>query len=231
MRRKWLASIAMIVVMSADGTAGKIVIHDLCPPKKVRIHIENLQGKTLIDHTLVEPKNDTPLVIRLDPSREYRFGIETFPHGVRCYFKGARGDKLPPDPDLICDCLQQVDKNGTINIRPGKWHLTGKLMITSGPTLPLAPLNVDETLCIKDPMKVFSAKEVSQVDDPDCKIVSLHQGYTEATYRRLGPNCDMRGTLHYGGDRFDADIFYPGIPNQTPDSHAYLRGQRIGDCP
>jgi len=218
------------VTLLAPLTGGMIHIDSFCPPKKIHIVIRDDHNKVLIDHTLVNPKDKTPLVIRIDPSRKHRFRVETFPPGVRCSFKGARGDILPPDPDLECVCLQNVDQNHSINVRPGKWVISTHTEF-HGP-MPLAAPPQVSTECIRDPQRYFSIDNISAIEgEADCPYTSKVQTYDYGSWER-GGTCGKegvyKGEIRYYGDRIEETLTVGNPAEEIAVIH--ISGKRIGDC-
>jgi len=227
---KQLALTAVLALL-APLSGGMIHIDSLCPPEKIHIVIRDDHNKVLIDHTLVSPKDKTPLVIQLDPTRKHRFRVETSPPGVRCSFKGAQGDVLPPEPDLECVCLQNSDQNRSgINVQPGKWMFTSRTEF-HGP-LPMAVPPQTNTECIRDPQRYFSVDNVSAIEgEADCPYTSKVQTYDYGSWERGGICSDKgvyKGEIRYYGDRIEETLTVGNPSNEIAVIH--ISGKRIGDC-
>ncbi len=218
--------IAIMIALTALN-AGTIHIDQTCPPQKIHILIRSDTGKTLIDHTLTDPKDKTPIRIMLDPSAPHYFTIDTFPPGVLCTFKGAQGNRLPSNPDLVCSCLLSgsSEQNGTINIRPGKWLL--QTVRWEYPPNPMfTPPYPSETLCVKDPAKDLGIEVLGDILATDCPYTMKAQHYDRGEWRRQGADCNIHGIVKYMGDRLKERIEYLGSGIVI-----HIEGKRIGDCP
>ena len=213
--------------------AGIIRIDPFCPPKQVHILIKDDQGKTVIDQKLSDPKDQTPIQIRLDSSRSYRFRVETFPPGVLCTFSGARGDRLPADPDLVCTCLQNNGSNTGINMRPGRWRLwTARYHFTRPSPYCNIPTPA-EIHCVKDPERFFSVRRLGEIEDnAGCPYIMIRQGTHEGEWKRQGPKCEViHGKVKYLGTALDEEIRYYAPPDGfCGDLTIYIKGKWLGPC-
>jgi hypothetical protein len=221
--------------------SGRIQIDPRCPPKKVHILIDDDQGKRLVDHTLTDPADQTPMQIRLDSSRSYRFRIETFPPGVSCTFSGTQGDRLPADPDLVCTCLQrregksakQIESNSTgqgINMRPGLWIFTPDYRFARPSPLCNPPRN-SETHCVKNPDTYFDVRMLGAIDDNNCPYSMFRQGRHEGEWKRQGPKCGaIHGKVKYLDTTLDEKIFYSAPHSYCGDFTIYIKGKWLGPC-
>ena len=206
--------------------AGMIHIDPNCPPKLIHISIQDDSGKILIDQNINDPKDKTPIRIMLDPAVPYHFKVETLPPGVQCTFKGARGDLLPPDPDLECHCLLSgSQQSGSINVRPGKW-LIRTVRWEYPPNPMFTPPYPSETLCVKDPAKELGIEVLGDILANDCPYTMKVQRYDRGEWRRQGPDCNIHGVVEYMGDRLKERIAYIGNGIVI-----HIDGKRIGDCP
>lgn len=221
----WLGTIALLM-------GGTLHIPKECAPKTIHILVKNKNGKTVIDKTLSNPKDNAPLQITLDPTASYEVKIETVPSTVLCTFKGTQSDRLLADPDLECNCgLQNSAKpNGAINVRPGKWHLISRYQFSR--PIPAIPPTPSKTLCVKDPVKSFGVEVLAYIKDTSCRFTMKKQQYNFGEWKRKGPkNCDIHGSVKYMGEKMEEQIFYKDHSGTTGDFTLYVSGKRIGDCP
>ncbi|WP_457608138.1 hypothetical protein [Nitratifractor sp.] len=229
-----LKAILFVTALGTSSWAGMLHLDTDCPPKlqKMRIYIEEAgKGKPLIDHTIENPRDKTPIVLRLDFTKQYGYRIETFPPGIQCYFRGAKGSKLPPDPDIVCECLQNVDHNrtsGSVNLRPGKWKTWGGLE-TLAPLVYKGPVQV-AVHCVRNPAQFFSVRRLGAILDTQCPYTKIVQTYDYGEWVRKGPICGtIHGRVDYLGDRLEEVIDYYAGPNQR--AKVTTHGIRLGDCP
>jgi len=208
--------------------AGTIHIDPICPPKKIHIKIFDDTGKTIIDHTLENPKDQTPIQYRLDWNKSYRFSIvpeESL--GVLCTFQGAKGDILPKDPDLVCVCTGSPRER--INAEPGKWHCSTRWEFHQTPP-PVAPPTPSTTECVRDTETYFSINRLGAIKaDQECPYTKKVQGSKQGEWIREGGNCYIHGHVEYRGDRVVERIFYKG-GETSPDFTIHINCKRLGPC-
>lgn len=211
------------------GKSGVISLKDTCLPKSIHIKVTTQSGKTIVDKTINNPKDGDKINFSFIPNSPLNYTIEPFPPNSICSFKGAIGNKLPTNPNIECNCIQNINSNSKINIKPGKWLLTSRWKFER--PVPIVPPTPTETLCVKDPYKVFSVDKLGAILDTECPYTMKKESFTYGEWKRLGShNCDIHGTVKYLGDKLKEKIYYKSHSPTTPSSTIYIDGKRIGDC-
>ena len=228
--KKLLKILFVIISFIWLAKAGVISLKDACLPKSIHIKVTTQSGKSIVDKTINNPRDGDKVNFSFIPNSSLNYTIESFPPNSICSFKGASGSKLPTNPDIECNCIQNIDNNNSkINIKPGKWLLTSRWKFEK--PVPIVPPTPTETLCVKDPYKIFSVDKLAEIQDKECPIIMKKESFTYGEWKRLGSNnCDIHGTVKYLGDKLKEKIYYKSHSPTHPSSTIYIDGKRIGDC-
>ena len=221
-------AITIFLLMSVMG--GVIKVQEVCKPKKIHIVVKlQKSGKKVLDKTILNPQNRQKINFSFNRSSEYDYWIESFPPNSVCAFINAKGNKLPPNPNIMCSCIQQI-KNKAINVKPGKWLLTSKWVFDR--PIPGYVPTPSEVLCVKNPYEFFAVEKVADIlGKKECPLTMKEQSYTYGKWARFAQDyCDIHGEIKYLGDKIKEKIRYISHDEGTPSSTLYINGKRIGDC-